>query len=79
MSALVPFPKVAVRALVIVPVGNPNWRHPDICEVRFGGLGHDVEPPSQRRSLYRLVRDLRAECLGLPITVHPECVRRTAA
>ena len=79
MSNLIQFPKTPIRALVIIPEGNPNSRIADLCEVRHGGLGHDVEPSRTRGSLNRLVRDLREECRGLPITVHPECVRRAAA
>lgn len=75
MSATVlPFPRVPIRALVVVPADEP---HRDLCRVIHGGYAFDG-PPLVRGRLEVVLRELRAEGRGLPVTVHPECERRQA-
>lgn len=73
MSAdIIPFPRVPIRALVVIPAAEP---HLDLCRVVHGGYVFDG-PPLRRGRLATVLRDLRCEGRGLPVTVHPECERR---
>jgi hypothetical protein len=75
MSALlIPFPRVPVRAFVVVPDAEVTR---DICRVVPGGYAIDGELPWPARGrLSTVLFELRADPRGLPVTVHPECKRR---
>lgn len=73
MSAdIVPFPRVPVRALVVIPDDKP---HLDVCRVVPGGYAFDGRTHYRGR-LETVLFHLRADPRGLPVTVHPECKRR---
>ncbi len=73
MSAdIIPFPRVPIRALVVIPAAD---HHLDLCRVVPGGYAFDG-PTHHRGRLAVVIRNLRVEARGLPVTVHPECERR---
>lgn len=74
MADVIPFPKTPIRALVVIPAAEP---HSDLCRVVPGG--YNFEGPTHHRGrLESVLRRLRSEGRGLPITVHRECRRRAA-
>lgn len=77
MSAkIIPFLRVPLRAFVVVPDDQPSR---DICRVVVGGYAIDGGLPCPSRGqLKTVLRELRADPRGLPVTVHPECKRRAS-
>ena len=75
MSAkITPFPRGPIRAFVVVPDDQPSR---DICRVVVGGYAIEGGLPwPSRGQLKTVLRELRADPRGLPVTVHPECKRR---
>lgn len=74
---IVSFPRIPVRAYVLVPDDDPKR---DQAQVKRGGYAFDDGALLTRGQLDVLKLHLRSqvEARGLPITVHPECERRAA-
>ena len=75
-AALIPWPRVPLRALVVIPGGEIDR---DFAVVRLGGYPIDGGLEQIQGSLATVLRRLQDDPRGLPVTVHPECRRRAAA
>lgn len=73
---IIPFTRTPLRAFVVIPSDDPRR---DWCRTLPGGWpieGVDYRPCGP---LDLVLRKLREDPRGLPVTVHPECIRRAAA
>lgn len=75
MADLIAFTRTPLRAWVVVPGSDPRR---DFCEVRHGGYPIDGDLSPMRGPLETVLFRLRADPRGLPVAVHPECLRRAA-
>ena len=74
-ATLLPFARVAIRAIVIIPAGEPGE---DRCRTVPGGWPIDQnvgELQGPLEIVRRRVLD-HEHRNGLPISIHPECYRR---
>ncbi|OBX20289.1 hypothetical protein A9995_00720 [Erythrobacter sp. QSSC1-22B] len=75
-STIIPWTRVPLRAFVVIP-GDEIGR--DFVLVRQGGYPIDGGLEPMQGPLATVLRHLRDDPRGLPVTIHPECRRRAAA
>ena len=73
MADMLTFNRTPLRAWVVVPGNDPKR---DFCEVRQGGYPIEGDQSPMRGPLETILFRLRADARGLPVTIHPECLRR---
>lgn len=72
---LIPFPKEPLRAWVIIPADDGR----DFCRVVPGGWPIDGPRLTFCGPLQTVLRRVKDDPRGVPVTIHPECERRVAA